>query len=261
MIVHYFGSPGCGKTTLACKLAKQARKRYNHIHLNFDNTVPDVTSCDLDGLGNWTFPRSSWIGMDELGIVYNSRKHKEFPKELIYWFKIHRHYQVDIATFSQGWSDGDKIIRDLSTQLWYMYRVGPWTLCRRVYKRVTVNKETEQIIDGYKMASALWLLIWPLQLGWPFDKKWTLTFRPFYYRYFDSWDTPDTQVKHFRIRNETKSHRRARLAGDHHNKAPILLRLIDGCKWLISKICAGAFLLYNKVVPLHEVQEDPEEDS
>lgn len=201
MIRTFFGSPGVGKTTLSVKLAKLNGKKYRHTYCNFYNTVPGCGTADLVELGEWTFPESSYIAIDEAGIEYNSRKYKSLSQEAIRWFKKHRHYACAVDVFSQSWDDMDVTLRRLSTQLWYMYRIGPWTLCRRVYKRVTVDKNTEQIIDGYKMASMLWLLVWPLQLGWPFDRKFMLTFRPFYYKYFDSWDKDNIPEKDFPVFN------------------------------------------------------------
>lgn len=204
MIRTFFGSPGVGKTTLAVKLASSAlkqKKPYDYAFCNFFNTAPDVATCNLDGLGEWTFPANSYIAIDEAGIEYNNRAYKSLPKSTITWFKKHRHYSCDVDVFSQSWEDTDVTIRRLSTQLWYMYKIGPWTLCRRVYKRVTVNKETEQIIDGYKMASMLWLFVWFLQLGFPFQKKFTFTFRPFYYKYFDSWEMDNLEDRYFPIHN------------------------------------------------------------
>ena len=196
MISTYFGNPGCGKTTLAVKMATKNQKYYDHVFLNFDHKIKDGYIADLDGLGEWTFPDHSFIAIDEAGIEYNSRAYKSLPKPAIAWFKKHRHYKCDIAVFSQSWEDMDVTIRRLSDELWYLYKIGPFTLSRRIYKHVTVDKQTQQIIDGYHMPSVLWLLIWPLQLGWPFQKKYTLTYRPFYYKYFDSYSKDNIPVNY-----------------------------------------------------------------
>lgn len=203
MIRVFFGKPGCGKTTFAVKQAvKQRRNR--EVYLNFAHSVPDAFVFDTAELGDWTFLRNSYVGIDEAGIEYNSRSYKALPKKTIKWFKLYRHYGVKtMDVYSQSWEDMDVTIRRLADQLWLMYRIGPWTLCRRIYKRITVDQQTEQIIDGYRMASLLWLLVWPLQLGWPTDKKFMLTFRPFYYKYFDTYDAPELPVKEW-DRNKKK---------------------------------------------------------
>ena len=82
-----------------------------------------------------------------------------------------------------------------------MYRIGPFTLCRRLYKRVTVDKQTQQIIDGYKMVSMLWVILFPFYLAGRLigiiDRKFMLTFRPFYYKYFNSWDKDPLPVRDY----------------------------------------------------------------
>ena len=207
MIRVFFGSPGVGKTTLCVKQAKRQLKHYDYTFTNFPQTVPGSSVVDLAGLGNWTFPDHSYIAIDEAGIEYNNRKFKTLPQETIRWYKKHRHYKCDVDVFSQGWDDMDITLRRLANELWCMYKFGPFTLCRRVYKKVEVDQNTHQIIDGYKLANMLWLLIWPLQLGWPFDKKLTVTYRPFYYKYFDSWDKDHIPVCDFKI-NQRKPRRR-----------------------------------------------------
>lgn len=204
MITTYFGSPGCGKTTLAVKKAIKNKKYYDHCFLNFDHKIKNSYICSLDGLGEWTFPDCSYVAIDEAGIEYNSRAYKALPKPAIAWFKKHRHYRCDVDVYSQSWEDMDITIRRLSSELWYLRRIGPFTLARRIYKRVTVDKNTEQIIDGYHMANMLWLLIWFLQLdtkywylpcSW-FKPKFKLTFRPFYYKYFDSFSKDNIPVNY-----------------------------------------------------------------
>ncbi len=197
MIRIFFGSPGCGKTTLACKFLKKFQRHYNHCYGAFSHKVPGAAVCSLDKLGDWTFPEHSYINDDEAGIDFNSRRTLKIPHSMIQYLKLHRHYKVDMDFFSQSWDDIDVVLRRLCVEYWYMYRLGPWTLCRRVYKRVTIDKNTEQIIDGYWMPSILWLLAWPLQLLRITQKRYMLTFRPFYYKYFDSWECPELPIRDF----------------------------------------------------------------
>ena len=199
MIRIFFARPGAGKTTQCIAFARKyiKKKRYQRVYLNFKHSVPGAYICDLEGLGEWTFPDHSYIAVDEAGIEYNNRSYKTLSKPVIQWFKKHRHYKCDLDFFSQSWDDVDVTVRRLAVELWLLYRIGPWTLGRRIYKRVGVDNTTHQIIDEYRMASMLWLLIWPLQLGWPFQQKFTLTFRPFYYRFFDSWDRDNLSVRPF----------------------------------------------------------------
>lgn len=203
MIRLFFGKPGVGKSTLCCKLAKKASKG-RPTYINFQNTVPNTYSCTLEDLGEWSFQEGAYAAIDESSIEYNNRSYKSMPKPTICYMKKHRHYKVDMDFFSQSHEDTDVTIRRLADQLWYMQKIGPWTLCRRVYKFVMVDQVTHQIIDGYKMASLLWLLVWPIQLPLkicPVQQKFMLTFRPFYYKYFNSWDTDNLPVKTFPIFN------------------------------------------------------------
>lgn len=205
MIRVFFGNPGCGKSTYIakqCFFLSKKQKPYTHIYSNVELTIPAVgyvSSIDLHTLGKWTFPKNSYFALDEAGIEYNNRNYKSLPQYTIAWFKLHRHYQVDIDVFSQSWEDMDITIRRLADQLWYMQRIGPFTFLRRVYKKVMVDDKTHQIIDGYRLESGIWMLLQPLRLlglGFilPQLKGWKLMFRPFYYKFFDSWKTPPTPV-------------------------------------------------------------------
>lgn len=220
MITVYFGSPGSGKTTMAVRELVKNSKFYDYTFSNFEcNCCTGLSNVSLDGLGKWSFPPYSYIAIDEAGIEYNNRKFKSLSQDTIKWFKLHRHFHCDISIWSQSWEDMDITIRRLADKLYYIRRVGPFTIIRRVYKRVTVDKQTQQIIDGYKMVNMLWLLLKPLYfasfaffgLGFilrllcPFDEI-KLVCRFPYYRFFDSYSVPDN-IAFLPITNKGVVHR------------------------------------------------------
>lgn len=196
MIRVFFGSPGCGKTTLACKMfyknSKSKKRSYDYQYSNFDNDL-SIKVPSLDGLGSWTFPEHSYIIVDEAGIEYNSRKYKTLDQQTIQWFKLHRHYKCDVDFISQSWEDMDITIRRLADELWYIKKLGPISIVRRVYKSVKVDDKTHQIIDAYEIGKLLKRLL-PFPFG---SKTWFLVWRPKYYKYFNTYEKPNTPVRTF----------------------------------------------------------------
>lgn len=238
MITVYFGSPGSGKTTMAVRDILKHQKEYAYTFCNFGCTCADFDDVSLDKLGEWTFPKGSYVAIDEAGIEYNNRKFKTLSQETIKWFKLHRHYCCDISVWSQSWDDMDVTLRRLSDRLYYVKRVGPFTMIRRVYKRVTVNKETEQIIDGYKMVHMLFLLLKPLYyvsfaalgLGFvikaifpQFDEI-QLVLRNPYYKYFDTHAAPELPVPFELPTNQVTSNR---IQGMRRSCAALLRRIFS----------------------------------
>lgn len=187
MIKYYFGSPGAGKTTHAVYTALKMRKNYRHCVCNFDTIIPSVKYDTMLDLGKYKYPDNTLTIIDEAGIQYNNRRYKTMSNELISYFKKHRHFKNDIIVYSQSWEDIDITIRRLTDELWYLKKLGPVTMARKVRKFVTVNETDYQIIDGYKFENPLWSL-----LPFPFGKK-TIEFiwRPKYYKYFDSFEDTD----------------------------------------------------------------------
>lgn len=195
MFSLYFGSPGCGKTTYACKLLKDMQRKtkkygYKRFYSNFENNLSE--RVNLNGLGSWTFPFNSFLVIDEAGIQYNNRKFKTMDSSLIEWFKLHRHYGVDVAFISQSWDDVDITVRRLVDDIWYLKKVGPLTVVRRVHKFVRVDDESHQIVDGYKVRKLFGCLIDWL-LGAPSIK---IFFRFPYYKYFDTYSAPVKPIKY-----------------------------------------------------------------
>lgn len=182
MIRMFFGSPGCGKTTICHFLT--AHSNYEHYLCNFDSKMI-TDKIDIKELGKFSIPPNTKLYVDEAGICWNNRNFKNFSKNTIEYLKKHRHEGVDIDVFSQSWEDVDVTVRRLVDELWFLKKIGPFTFCRRIQKFIAPpNKDNQwQIQDGYRFRGLLWKFI-PL-LGF---RSWFIVFRPLYYKYFDSFD-------------------------------------------------------------------------
>lgn len=144
----YFGVPGSGKTTIAAWLAKNRLKKGRNVYSNV--SILGAYEIDKSDIGKYKIENGLLL-LDECGSEYNSRNFKAMPQEQIEWFKKHRQYQVDVVCFSQFWNDIDVILRNLSTNL-YLIKPSliPFFIKRkRIGKRISVDKETKQIIDEY----------------------------------------------------------------------------------------------------------------
>lgn len=184
MIKLFFGSPGCGKSTLACRLMFYSDADY--CFSNFETLGNISFEVPSSTIGQFAFPDYSELYIDEAGIDFNNRKFKTMSQNAIEYFKLHRHFKNDIYLFSQSWEDTDITLRRLTDELWYMKKKGPFTVCRKLRKAVRVNKETEQIIDGYKFAGLLWNLL-PPPLH---EKTFFMFYRKPFYKHFDSYSRP-----------------------------------------------------------------------
>lgn len=150
----YFGVPGSGKTTLCAYLAKKYNKKYkkkgNKVYCNVD--IKDTYCIEKTDIGYYDISNGLLL-FDEVGIDFNNRNFKKnFTDEQLDFFKKHRHYNVDIAVFSQFWNDPDKKLRDLTTRIFLIKKsIIPFFISRRQIKKwVGINKETNQIEDQYK---------------------------------------------------------------------------------------------------------------
>lgn len=183
MIKLFFGSPRSGKTTIASKLMYMSDAPFKYS--NFDCDLSIAIKSDM--IGRFAFPDYSEIYIDEAGIDYNNRNYKNLPPNAIEYFKLHGHFRNDIYLFSQSWEDTDVTLRRLTDELWYIRRLGPFTMARKVRKKVMIDSKTHQIIDGYRFAGFLWNLL----PKWLFGEKTLMFFyRKPYYKHFDSYSKP-----------------------------------------------------------------------
>lgn len=190
MIRLYFGNIGCGKTTSIIRDIKKRQKKGQLCFANFDQSLCPYNFNIMELGQKYTFPFGSHLHVDESGIEFNNRNFKSLPQSIIKYFKLSRHYGVDIDFWSQSWEDTDITVRRLAAELWYVQRLGPFTMLRKVERFVTVDKESKQIIDGYRMPKLILQL-----LPFPFHRHtFELYLRKPYFKYFDSFKAPPLPV-------------------------------------------------------------------
>lgn len=188
MITCYFGVPGCGKTTLLVKIAQQeirrikrGRSKYKYVFTNFD--CVGCYKISFQQLENYLI-EDSLILLDELMLDADNRGYKSFPLGIRDFLTLHRHCGTDIIYVTQAYDKVDVKIRALTQDLWYMSKsvipfCSQFTSARRIYRKIHISEEKAELTLGYRFCNFLELL---------FVSNFKSVFRPFYYKYFDSYD-------------------------------------------------------------------------
>lgn len=181
----FFGSPGAGKSTHAAMIARRAIKKGFKVYCNF--YVEGAIEIDpIEDLGVFKV-NNGIVLLDEAGIFANNRKFKLLPHTFVEFFKLYRHFHIkDIYVYSQAPDDMDITIRRLSTEFYLLHKslIPQFSYTKRIARIIgVIDPVTKQITDGYKYV--------PLSTRH--------FFRPFYYKYFDSWSTPNLPDKDFKI--------------------------------------------------------------
>lgn len=188
MVTGFFGVPGCGKSTLLAKFAvKELRKinkgksHYHHVLTNFP--VHGCEMVSLQDLGTFDI-ENCLILFDEISMDADSRDYKNFSKSLRDFFILHRHVGNDIVYFCQDFEKVDKVIRNLTFDLWYVRSsvipfLNQFSYAKRIYRNININEFTSDLTLGYRFAKLTEII---------FSSSKKICFRPFYYKYFDSFD-------------------------------------------------------------------------
>ena len=188
IITGYFGTPGCGKSTLLCKFAikelrriKKGKSPYKHVLSNF--YIKGCEKVDIHDLGRYEI-ENSLILLDEISMDADSRDYKNFSKSLRDFFILHRHVGNSIIYACQDYEKTDKVIRNLTFDLWYVHTsVVPifkkFTIAKRIFRNININEFNSELTIGYRFAKLKEIFFTPA-------KK--VCFRPLYYKYFDSFD-------------------------------------------------------------------------
>ena len=190
-LIMVFGKKGSGKSTLLTKLSLQYQKK--NIPIYSTEYVVGTYKINYEDIGFVEFPRNSVLLIDEVGMIWDSRRFKDFKPEVRDWFKLQRHRGITVYLFSQTF-DVDKKIRDLVDEMYLVEkRLRVFSYAKCIYKRIVLttsenSKEGESRISEDLVFAPWWLAF--------FGSR-RLTFIPRYVKYFDSFTAPPLLVKEF----------------------------------------------------------------
>ena len=188
MITGMFGVPGCGKTTFLAKFAhkelkkiSKGKSKYKYVFTNF--YCAGCYRLDFKQLNNYKV-YDSLILNDEISLDADNREYKSFGAGVRNFLILHRHLNNDLIYFTQDFGKVDKVIRALTNDLWYVSKsVAPllnrFSVARRIYRQISINEFTSELTLGYRFSTFFEAL---------FVSNKKIVYRPFYYKYFDSYD-------------------------------------------------------------------------
>lgn len=230
MITRFFGLPGCGKTTVAAKIAYEALRsgKYKAVYGNVPIGAPGYTYIPFSYVGQYLL-QDCCIIIDEAAIECGNRDYKNFSKERVEFFMTHRHYRCNVVLFSQEPDGVDTKIRSITDQMFYIKKgaiLGRWysTVYRIPYGLVWPDENSNgenlgKIVMGYLKPSLLSRLLAQR------------VYRPKYYHLFDSWETkPLPPIPAGSVKTVPGSIARDPWMLSYFNKTYILLRSYKALK-------------------------------
>lgn len=185
-ITFIVGQIGSGKSAYSVKLARRALKRGMSVYAT--DYISGTCKFDPSWLSDMKCPENSLLIIDEAALRFNSREFAKLSKDIIAYFKKCRHFRNDVILISQTFSDSDKQIRELATDVLFLRKFGYFTFPVRVSGDITIDNEGQPAMK-YKIG------------------RWARPFIPalqgkFYNTWEDCsnrsicpsipWDTPDT---------------------------------------------------------------------
>jgi hypothetical protein len=177
------GKKGSGKTTLIAKLAYRYQKQGRRVYCT--ERIPGCYLIGYKDIGVIDIPPHSVLLVDEVGMIWDNRKFKNFSDEVRDWFKLQRHYKVTVWLFSQSF-DVDKKIRDLCDDIWIVSKfMRVFSYGKRVRRKLVVVKSSAEApsrIDEDLVIDSLLFFF----LG-----SRSFTFIPKYAPLFDSFIAPE----------------------------------------------------------------------
>lgn len=176
MIIELHGFPGSGKTTVLTMIAQRSLMGKSTLGLKPTPMVFTTFPCpgcyELEPklLGQYNFNNCLML-IDEISLYFDNRSWKQFTENYLYFFKLHRHMNVELVTCSQSASDADAKIRAV-TEASYIIDKLPFG-----FTAIKPIKKYHGLKNGEP--SEIFELAPPIE--------WTFCYRPKWYKYFDSF--------------------------------------------------------------------------
>jgi len=136
-----FGKKGSGKTTLLVKLAIQHMQKGWTVYSTCP--VPGAYLIRPDDFGKYEFKGRSVVFIDEVGMIWDNRKFKEFDDRVRDAFKLQRQDKLKVYLFSQTF-DVDIKIRTLCDKMYLCQCFGGWlSYAKEIQRKIVVVKPSE----------------------------------------------------------------------------------------------------------------------
>lgn len=175
MILELHGFPGAGKTTVLTMIAQKLLAGRSVLGLRPTDKVytsfpcPGCYELNPDDLGKYNFSDAT-ILIDEISLYFDNRQFSKFSSDALYFWKLHRHFRLQLVYCSQGANDADLKIRTLVDTSYIIVPFFMFSILKPIIKYHTVvNGHPEQV---FELAPVI---------------AWKWCFRPRWYRYFDSY--------------------------------------------------------------------------
>lgn len=223
--IMLLGKPGAGKSTVLTAYAEDAFRRHLHVfssepisvlvpnprlprllrplrtlHKKMKKGNPDLyedekirvetTVINPKDLFRYKFPRRSVVLVDEIGVLFQNRRFKEFDPRLVAHFKRYRHDHVTYVVASQS-MDTDVVIRRIVSEYWLLKKyMRLFIVARRLvleprkFQGSPGNPSTieDDMVEDPKLVRFV-------------TKGIKIYFIPKWAKMFDSYEIPEEQMK------------------------------------------------------------------
>lgn len=153
MISHYFGLPRCGKSTMACMLAKQQLEliergegQFRRVLSNF--YIEGTYKHNFDDFGNYDFSDCYMI-IDESSIDCDNRDWANFTKPKLIATVLHGHFNAELVFLSQDPRGIDRKIQSCREKIYWIRKLGEWSFALNMPLIIDVD-ENKQPMYGVK---------------------------------------------------------------------------------------------------------------